>query len=1039
MAIEVAAGYVSIVPATKGFAAQLDRDVQTAAKNAGDKGGRSFAAGMSSHIKGIAATLGGAFAVSKGIQFLSDATAEASNLNESLNAVRVTFGKNSAAVTKLGTEAARSLGLSQNEFNSLAVRFSNFAGTVAGKGGDVVGTLDDLTTRASDFASVMNLEVADAAELFQSGLAGETEPLRKYGIDMSAAKVEAYALANGIAKNAGEMTEAQKVQARYALLMEQTSKTAGDFANTSDSLANRQRIARAEMANARAEIGNALLPVMEGLTRIVQEQVVPAVRSLGQWMTNVGLPRLQQFGRWIQNNRDWLLKLAIAVGAAWAAWKVYSGVTAAIDFAKTAIQIGLQTAAWLRNTAAMAANKLAWMASQAAAVGGFIAAAITTIGAQTLAWTANTSAIIANRIATVAANAAMLVVRGAIMAWTAAQWALNLALNANPIGLVVMAIAALVAAVVLLWNKNEGFRNFILAAWEAIKIAAETVWNGIKTVIEVVWTAIEWYVRTYVGAVRTVIETAWNLIKTTTLTVWNAIKAAVEAVWSGIEWAVSHYVGLVKMVLTTAWDLIKTGAQIAWDTIKDVIVTPIRNAWNRLTEIVDNVRTGLGGAWTEIQTTASNAWHSIKNAITSPLSGLWGDFKEFLGVNEQGDIVKGKGALGGLWNAFDKVVGVVGSSFSGITDEIKKPISAAFAWVNEKVITELNDKILSKFGDLRIPPLPTFATGGWVSGPGTGTSDSILARLSDGEFVVNARAATRNRQLLEHINSGLPVTGAQVQRGAGGGWVNPAGWVKNLLAKGAGAAIRALTGPALDWIRSDEFGINKTIGGQFVTGGLETLFASFGKWGDKQIPLVSQIGEALFAYMKSIEGHTGYYQECLATIHAALDSLQQRFGFTTGSMISSYPDPNHIIDALGAGAFHKTPAPRGALAFWRFPGASGHIAVATGIDSQSINNWGGDSIETVANLGSSGYVGWLPPERFINKYDSGGFLPTGWSAVFNGTGRPEPVLTSQQWATLTTTDRGPSTEHHWTVYATEAPVEETILTSWRRMEALAGV
>ena len=110
----------------------------------------------------------------------------------------MTFGKNAKGIVALGEGAAKALGLSKTEFNGLAVRFSNFAQTVAGKGGDVVGTMDDLTTRASDFASVMNLDVNQAAELFQSGLAGETEPLRQYGIDLSAAAVSTYAYANGI-------------------------------------------------------------------------------------------------------------------------------------------------------------------------------------------------------------------------------------------------------------------------------------------------------------------------------------------------------------------------------------------------------------------------------------------------------------------------------------------------------------------------------------------------------------------------------------------------------------------------------------------------------------------------------------------------------------------------------------------------------------------------------------------------------------------------------------------------------------------------
>lgn len=191
------------------------------------------------------------------------AITEASDLGESVNAVNVVFGDAAKGILNLGKNAATAVGLSNVEFNGLAVQFSNFAQTVAGPGGDVVKTMQDLTGRAADFASVMNLDVAEAATLFQSGLAGQTEPLRRFGIDMSAAAVEAYALEKGLATSKAGLTEQIKVQARYGLLMDSTSKTQGDFANTSDSLANQQRILSSRFSDAKAALGQNLLPIME--------------------------------------------------------------------------------------------------------------------------------------------------------------------------------------------------------------------------------------------------------------------------------------------------------------------------------------------------------------------------------------------------------------------------------------------------------------------------------------------------------------------------------------------------------------------------------------------------------------------------------------------------------------------------------------------------------------------------------------------------------------------------------------------------------
>lgn len=202
-----------------------------------------------------------AFAGVAGLALLKTGGA-ASDLGESINAVEVTFGDAAAGILKLGEEAATAVGMSRTEFNGLAVQFSSFATTVAGEGGDVVGTMADMTTRAADFASVMNIEVADAARMFQSGLAGETEPLKKFGLDLSAAAVQLYAVESGLIDSGAAMTESEKVTARYGLLMEQTAKTQGDFANTSDSFANQQRILKAELSNLSAEIGQSVLPMM---------------------------------------------------------------------------------------------------------------------------------------------------------------------------------------------------------------------------------------------------------------------------------------------------------------------------------------------------------------------------------------------------------------------------------------------------------------------------------------------------------------------------------------------------------------------------------------------------------------------------------------------------------------------------------------------------------------------------------------------------------------------------------------------------------
>ena len=191
--------------------------------------------------------------------------AGASDLNESINAVEKTFGDAAEGVLKLGENAAKSIGLSRTEFAQLATGFASFAGTVAGEGGDVVATVQEMTTRAADFASVLNMDVSRAVGLFQTSLAGEAEAMRRFGIDVSAVTVEQYALANGLASSKKEMTESIKVQARYGVIMAATESMAGDFADTSDDLANSQRILSADIKNLKDNVGAGLLPAMKFL------------------------------------------------------------------------------------------------------------------------------------------------------------------------------------------------------------------------------------------------------------------------------------------------------------------------------------------------------------------------------------------------------------------------------------------------------------------------------------------------------------------------------------------------------------------------------------------------------------------------------------------------------------------------------------------------------------------------------------------------------------------------------------------------------
>ena len=165
-------------------------------------------------------------------------------------------------------------------------------------------------------------------------------------------------------------------------------------------------------------------------------------------------------------------------------------------------------------------------------------------------------------------------VAGVIKTVQGAFAALNATMLANPIVLIIAAIAALVAAFIYLWNTNEEFRQFWIdlwedikeiaiavwealkaffsAAWEAIKATAETIWSAIAGFFTGLWEGIKNTFTTVVNAISTFLTTMWNTIKSVAETVWNAISAFFTTIWTAIKTVVTTVVTAISTFLTTA-------------------------------------------------------------------------------------------------------------------------------------------------------------------------------------------------------------------------------------------------------------------------------------------------------------------------------------------------------------------------------------------------------------------------------------------------------------------------------------------------------
>ena len=223
---------------------------------------------LSDAIIGGFRALGGAIrsAVSEFANFTKEGIDLASDLEEVQNVVDTTFGDGSNQIEQFAKSAATSFGMSELS----AKQFTGTIGAMFKSMGiaddEIVNMSTGIAGLAGDMASFYNLAPDEAFEKLRSGISGETEPLKQLGINMSVANLEAYALAQGITTAYKNMSQAEQATLRYNYIMQATADAQGDFAKTSGSYANQQRILQLNIENLSASLGQKLLPTINGFT-----------------------------------------------------------------------------------------------------------------------------------------------------------------------------------------------------------------------------------------------------------------------------------------------------------------------------------------------------------------------------------------------------------------------------------------------------------------------------------------------------------------------------------------------------------------------------------------------------------------------------------------------------------------------------------------------------------------------------------------------------------------------------------------------------
>ena len=331
MAVELATAYVSILPEMRRVAPAVRREfgaVEAEAEASGRRSGQKYSKGLGGVIASgaskIFAPIAGAAIGAAAIDFFGGAIKGASDLAESTNKMRNVFGTATKDVERFAAGGAKALGMTKLQAREAATTFGVFGKAANLTGPALAKFSTDTTKLATDLASFHNTSPEEAIEAIGAALRGESEPIRRYGILLDDASMRQQALSMGLIKTTKEaLTPQQKVLAAHALILKQSKDAQNDFAETSDGLANKQRILSASFSDFRARIGEMLLPMATFATDLgvrAVDGISKLVSGLGQgqgvmtaFKGALDAAVKSPFGQWVaQLVRDILDKLTPA-------------------------------------------------------------------------------------------------------------------------------------------------------------------------------------------------------------------------------------------------------------------------------------------------------------------------------------------------------------------------------------------------------------------------------------------------------------------------------------------------------------------------------------------------------------------------------------------------------------------------------------------------------------------------------------------------------------------------------------------------------
>lgn len=697
---------------------------------------------MGAGMKTAAAGMVASFGAFSAVDFLKDSVTAASDMAESMSKSAVVFGKSNQMVMDFAKDAAKSLGMSRQAAIESTATFGNFLQAV-GLAQPVSAKMSmTMIKLAGDMASFNNQNPADVLEALKSGLAGEAEPLKAFGVDVSDAALQIEGLRMKIKKQGTTFTAAQKAQIAYSIIMKQTKTAQGDFARTSGGLANQQRILAAQFMDAKAKIGAFLLPAVTSLVKVLTSNLAPAVANSIRW--------IKDFARFMKGGSVWVFMIRGAIIS--------------------------------------------------------LAIAVTIFGA----------------------------IRLAIMSVTAAQILWSMAMSASPIGLIIVAIGALVGFVIYAYKNFTTFRNIVNLAWAMIKSATASAWAKMQEV----FFAIRGFI---MNQLIPAFITIWNVAKT----VWGVIATVIKVAWMIIGPIFRLITRVLTVVLKAAFIFIMNTVKIVWIAIQLYIKVAwlfIRGYFYAFRFVIMKVIAPIV-RWlyaNVIRPVFSSMVSNIRdrmNSIKSVISNVWKN-----GIRPVFNVLKT--TVQALKPVFSGVVNAIRSIWNRLIGIARTPVKFVVGLYNNGLVAMVNGIARLAGINTRLSRIGGFASGGVLPGYAPG-KDSLLAAVSPGESIFRP----------------------EFTRAVGPGWVKTA----NLMAKRKGVSgvsrwmsgANRMGGEGVGYANGGIVGGARFAGG-FDDGGVVGFLKGLGGW------LISAPEKAAKALLNRVMGGgvpgQGMFRDLIAAI-----------------------------------------------------------------------------------------------------------------------------------------------------------------------------